>query len=131
VSQLRSRAAWLVPGMIRHGLPGLDPAMPAEEYIARALGAICGAASDGLRRGGGLALDYKELPGASWGAMAAHFGIAPDAAEAARMVETAQFNAKNPGMFFERDTESKQMKATAEIRRLVAGHVAPACAWLS
>jgi len=119
-SQARQPAAWTVPGLVpMHGL-GLPPqeyAARQMEYAARAMSAICEAA---LRRvgDGGMLVNYRELPEAVYGPVAAHFGCEWDAAETAAMRDASRFDAKSPGVLFEADGARKRGEAAAAIRDL-------------
>jgi hypothetical protein len=130
VSQLRQRGALMVPGMIDLALPGLVPAaalaMPPEEYCSRVLGRICEAAVAGMRLGGGRVIDYADLPGALTSEVAPFFGLDCTPEEATQMREVAQFDAKTPGLYFERDSETKQRTASAAEREMAARWIGPA-----
>jgi hypothetical protein len=78
---------------------GLDPVavarMTAEEFCASALAAMLASWRDEAGEGA-LVLDYGDLPGAVWERVAPFLGLAPGAANLARMVEEARYYAKDP-----------------------------------
>jgi hypothetical protein len=117
VSQLKMRGAQMVPGIIGPSLFGIDAAaalhMPAAEYCARILAAICGAALRHFPAGGGLLVNYDELPDAVWTAILPHFGVECTAADIAAMREAAKYDAKTPLLPFESDRSAKKRDATA------------------
>lgn len=100
--------------------------VPAGED-ARLLGAICAAAVAGLAAGGGLAVDYRDLPGAL-PAMLAHLGL--PAGEADLSAPIAR-DAKRPAEPFAADAAAKQAAASPAIRAAAAAHVAPIYARLA
>jgi gluconate kinase len=106
ISQLRERAAHLVPGLIGLGLPGLDVAtaaqMPPEECCARALSCICESALQQLRTGGGRAVNYTELPEAVGTSLQDYFRLECTAADLDQMHHVTQFDAKNPSLYFDK-----------------------------
>lgn len=128
VSHLRMPGAQMVPGMLGLTAPGLDPqtawSTPREEYIARMLGSICQAALDGLD-GHARVVDYSALPGALDAVVAPHFGLRPDADDAALMAVALQRDAKNPAADFQPDTGAKQAEATAAARAAADRWVRP------
>lgn len=68
VSQMRQRGTQMVAEIMPPSLYGIDNAggMRAEEYCARVLNRICTAVIDNYGAGGGLLVNYRELPGAIW-----------------------------------------------------------------
>jgi hypothetical protein len=100
--------------------------VPAGED-ARLLGAICAAAVAGLAAGGGLAVDYRDLPGAL-AAMLAHLGLAAGGAD---LTALAARDAKRPAEPFAGDAAAKQAAASPAIRAAAAAHVAPIYARLA
>lgn len=118
VSQMRARGSRMFPG-------GMMPCpfeieggetMQAEEYCARVLGKICAAAVDHFGQGGGLLVNYDELPGAVWIKILPHFGIVPSKTDRAAMERTAGWDAKTPALGFVGDQAEKQRAATPAIR---------------
>jgi hypothetical protein len=125
VSQMRIRGSQTVPGT------ELDPvfAIPdplshsREDYIARVLNRVTQAAIDHAEIGGGLFVDYADLPHAVERRILPHFGIAPDAdaLTAARMA--SQWDAKSPSFAFEPDAENKRREAGDAVRAASAVHL--------
>ena len=68
--------------------------------------------------GGGLILNYRELPEAVWSAILPHFGMACSGGRASGSAcgKLAQRDAKSPTLSFASDTESKQREATDKLR---------------
>lgn len=122
VSQRRRAGIQMVRGIIDPRRLGLDPdaVHPAAvaEYSARVLAQLCNAALENRGKGSGLFVNYRELPGAIFGAIARHFGLELTPEERATMTEAAKFDAKSPGFAFEDDSEGKQREATDQIRQL-------------
>jgi len=74
--------------------PAAVPAMAREEFAARALGAMLGAAAtDSARR---LCVDHVDLPAAVWERVAPHLGLTADPAAIERMAQESRFYAKDP-----------------------------------
>ena len=128
VSQLRQRGAYLVPGLTRLTLPGVDQAeaalMAPEEYCARMLACLYGAALD-QARDGGLLVNYRQLPEAACSSIADLFGAPCSTADAEQMRQAAQFDAKNPSFLFSPDSTDKQAQATARIQQMADKWVGP------
>ena len=118
VSQLRRPAPFVTPGMLRIPAPGIEASQSEEEYSARALGAVFDLAAANLPDPHALLVHYGELPGAIWGRLARHFGMAFSDEEIGRMLDAATVDAKNPKQRFEPDTESKNREATEVVRGL-------------
>jgi hypothetical protein len=122
VSQDRMPGIQMVPGIIDPRRLGLDPATvnPAalDGYSARVLAQFCGAAIENRGNGRGLFVNYRELPGAIFGAISRHFGLEMTHEEQATMEEAAKFDAKSPGFVFEDDSAGKQREASDRIREL-------------
>ncbi len=129
VSQMRERGSQMVPQFFPPGFFGIAAAedTAVEDYCARVLGAICRAVLDhrhlGDHLGGGLILNYRQLPDAVWTAVLPHFGISCSAQEQETMRRAAAHNAKSPGMPFTGDTEAKQQAVTAKVRDAAARHL--------
>jgi hypothetical protein len=129
VSQARLRGRTMSLGPLTPCLLGLDPMtarrIQPDEYCARILARICQSALD-HHRDGGLLINYRELPEAVWSSIADFFGIAITSAEAERMRELAQFDAKKPRLPFNTDGDQKQRQATERIREAAAFWLEPA-----
>ncbi len=119
VSQVRMPGAQMLPHGIGPNFHAVErvygPGM-AEDYYAQVLAKICEPAVRQLREGGGLLVNYRDLPDAVFSAILPHFGVAPSAADRAAMTEAARFDAKMPGSPFAPDTAAKQQSASAAAR---------------
>ena len=119
----------LVPGLLPPQVFGLDResvlAMPADEYSARVLAAICGAALAGYGLGGGMLINYTQLPQAVLDTIAGFFGLrcSPEEEEAMRSV--TRVDVKNPAFPFAADAEAKQSRAGDALRGEVEKWVMP------
>lgn len=130
VSITTNPAPHAVPGMMKLGVPELDAARPGlvkiADHSARVLRLLCEQALAHLQRDErGLAVHYEELPEAMHTRIASHFGLSFSAEEADLMLAKSRYNAKSPLMEFEADSQSKQDKATPEIRAAVERELAP------
>lgn len=121
MSQLRQPGIHMVPGMIGPSLLAfsLEEAarMSPLEFAARSIGKILQQGLEQCRAGGGLPVNYSELPTALWGRLAPLFGV-PDGASAV-MLRAAGQNAKEPSMGFVPDSADKRATATPEVRAAV------------
>jgi hypothetical protein len=127
-SHLRQRGAHMVPGAIDPALFGFEPGeverIPPEEYCARVLAAIYRAALD-HRDDGALFVDYAQLPDAVAGRILPALGLERGDDERARMAEVTGLDAKNPSLFFEPDSEAKELEATPALRAAAERWVRP------
>ncbi len=73
VSQLQMPGMQMIPQFVPSSFYGIDSFDDAEDYYARVLAKICEAA---LAAGGGLFVNYRELPQAVFSRMLPHFGMA-------------------------------------------------------
>ncbi len=132
VSQAQMPGVHAVPGLVPLDAFGIapDPVRPHDAYLAWLLGLFCQAAldglGDGLGKGGGIAIDYRDLPGAVRNCILPHFGIAPSAEDAAALDRAGQRDAKSPGSAFAPDTRAKQDAASPELRALAERHITAA-----
>jgi hypothetical protein len=129
-SLARQRPRQMLPGGIDPALLGLplpqSAAMSPDRYDALVLERICRAAIAHCGGGGGgLLIDYRELPDTALARFLDHFGLRCDADELACMRATARFDAKRPGQLYADDSEAKRRDASAEIRELAATILAP------
>jgi hypothetical protein len=112
----------MIPGVLAPGLFGWDPAMVGRmtlyEYAARVLAKLCETALAQAQAGDGKLINYRQLPTSIWPALMAYWKVDFSAEETARMLGTAQMNAKNPVLPFEADSQAKRDSATAELRAL-------------
>lgn len=118
VSQMRQRGAQMVAEFISPSLYGIDNAgaMRAEDYCARVLNRICTSVIDNYGAGGGLLVNYRDLPGAIWTRILPHFGVTCSDDERAAINRVARYDAKAPSFEFADDTASKQRAATDLVR---------------
>jgi len=109
----------MIPGVLPPELLGLGYESLREitlaEYGARVVGRIGSEAADHASTGRGLLVDYRELPGAVTGAIAAHFGLDLDDGEVAAMRAAGMRDAKNPVLPFEPDSEARRAGASADV----------------
>ena len=128
VSLSAERGGQAVPGVLPPGLFGLTyellPALSLDEYAARVLAGICGAALAN-RNERGRFVSYDQLPAAGWTHIAAHFDLALTAQENALMQGAARWDAKSPTLEFIPDNAAKQQAATPVLRQLAAQWLEP------
>jgi hypothetical protein len=126
VSALGQRGVHTVPGLLSGSLFGIEDQPPGDAYAARVLGAIYAAGLEAHGRAPGLLVDYSQLPGAAWEAVAAHFGIAPTEAEIERLTAASGRNPKQGDQPFEGDAEAKRLSAPENLRALAEQWMRPA-----
>ncbi len=117
VSQRRERGIHTVAGMLPVALLDIPDAqgMAADRYAALVLKRMGEAVLEHWPLGGGLLVDYAEMPAAIVDRIAPHFGFVPDTAQRAAMAEVASRSAKAPDLRFVADTAAKRRDATPEI----------------
>ena len=128
VSHLRMPSGQLLPfGTVPPGDGGKQSygAGGEEDFCARGLAAICQPVARYYREGGGLLVNYSELPDAFFTAILPHFGMACSAADRAAMADVARYDAKGPWVEFTPDRAAKQQEATAAVRAAAERSVAP------
>ncbi len=125
VSQMRQRGIQMVPQYFPPAFYGIEDAGTPldEDYCARVLAAICQAVIDHQCVGGGLLLDYRELPGAVFASLLPHFGVSCDETERETMRRVARLDAKSPITPFTADAAAKQRDATENVRRAADRHL--------
>lgn len=119
VSQLRMPGTHMVPKAIGPNFHGIEHGYGSdtrEDYYARVLAKICEAVVPHHGEGGGLLVNYRQLPDALFTAILPHFGVACSEADRAAMAAAAHFDAKNPGFEFEPDSKAKQQRASPAAR---------------
>jgi hypothetical protein len=115
VSQLRIPGTQMIPGGTGPNLYGLERSYgpgTAEDYYAQVLAKVIEPAMAHYASGGGLLVNYRQLPEALFTAILPHFGVACGAADRAAMTEAARYDAKAPGFEFAPDSGAKQRSAT-------------------
>lgn len=129
VSHARQRGPQTFPGMLDPQWFGLDPAtlfgMDFDEYCARFLGRVCGAALEHRHIGAGRLVNYRELPAAVYELLSGHFHVELTPGERDLLAQAAQLNAKNPILPFTADIEEKQKRASPRLRELAEEWVNP------
>ena len=117
VSQLRQSGRHCVPGLL--GPSALDDiqAAPPEQYIARTIGRILEGGLELCLAQGGIPVNYLELPEALVGRLHPHLGL--QEIDAPRLREVASFNAKQPGIHFNADGQSKRNEADSTLRAAI------------
>src|SRR5262249_51348114 len=124
VSQYKMPGMQMIPGALGPELADIAPSPDRpDDYRARVLARICAPIVAEHARGGGLLVNYRDLPEALWTAILPHFGVAASAEERAAMAETAKYDAKVPAFEFTPDSETRQREAGPTMR-------AAASAWL-
>ena len=125
VSQMNRRGLQTLPDHVPASFFGLaTPELVAEDYVARVLAAICAAAASAHEQGGGLLVNYDDLPQALAGRILPHFGVAAASEELAVMDAAARRDAKHPEHGFAPDSPAKQAAAAPAIRAAVRRHLA-------
>lgn len=126
-SQLREPGIHVVPGRLAPpvlALPDGDR-FEREEFCARVLAAVGEAILTHWRVGGGLLVNYEQLPDAGWSQVAAHFGLAGEPHLRAAMSRATKRDSKRPGAVFAPDSAAKLEAASAAVRRAVERYLAP------
>jgi hypothetical protein len=122
-----------IPG--RQALPGThaalvgvdDPAArPGLDFAARVIAATCHRAADHAATGGGIFVDYAELPRAFSNRILPHFGIAPDASETETIMAALVRDAKEPRRAFDSQKQPAHRAASAVVSAARARHLAEA-----
>jgi len=119
VSQLRMPGTQMIPKDVGPSFYGIERAYGqgmTEDYYAQVLAKICEAILAHYREGGGLLVNYRQLPDALLTAILPHFGVACSDADRAVMAAAAGFDAKHPDFTFTPDGEAKQQAATSVAR---------------
>jgi hypothetical protein len=119
VSQLRIPGTQMIPGGVGPNLYGLQRSYgpgTAEDYYAQVLAKVTEPAVAHYASGGGLLVNYRQLPDALFTAILPHFGVVCGEADRAAMTEAARFDAKTPSFEFEPDSGAKQQASTPTTR---------------
>jgi hypothetical protein len=128
ISHLRMRGRHTVPGLVPPaalGMPAGESGVQVADHIARVLGRIAEGALAHWTLGGGIAIDYRELPDAMFDRVLPHFGISPSPIERVAMGAAAHRDAKSGGQF-ETDGSTKRAEADATVTAAAALHLASA-----
>lgn len=103
----------LIPDLVADALEGAAASLP--DYQARSLGRIMAAALDGLKLGGGLLVNYRDIVSAMTSEVPRHFGFTPNGDELEAMIRASQRDAKNPARIFVDDQASKRAAARHDV----------------
>ena len=120
VSQQRSRGLHTVAGMLPTSLidiPGAE-GLDGDHYASLVVQQMGEAVLQHWPLGGGLLVNYGEMPQAIVARLAPHCAFVPDARQRAAMAAVAQRDAKDPGRLFVADSLKKQEDASSYIRSL-------------
>jgi hypothetical protein len=115
VSQLRIPGTQMIPGGIGPNLYGLERSYgpgTAEDYYAQILAKVVEPIVQHYSGGGGLLVNYRELPDALFTTILPHFGVECGEGDRAAMTQAARYDAKAPSFEFEPDSGAKQQAAT-------------------
>ncbi|ALI01634.1 sulfotransferase family protein [Pseudomonas sp. FW306-02-F02-AA] len=118
VSHLRRPGLHMVPGLI--GTSALDDGAAfegREDFIARRLGKLLQLGVEHCHEFAGLAVNYRELPGAMEGHLARFFAL--NAEQRTQVFSAVSQHAKQPAETFVADSEGKQQEASARLRERV------------
>jgi gluconate kinase len=111
-SHMSQRGAFTIPALFAPDFFGLDQQSAdqssVEEYCARVLAALCRAGLEAHRAGGGLLINYKQLPEAMFQSILPYFSVACDESEIQRLRELSRFDSKNRTMPFMEDPPAKK-----------------------
>jgi hypothetical protein len=114
----------MVPGTLDPRLFGIDldslRQMPPDEYGARILAGILEAAAAHARSGGGVLINYTQLPDAAWSFLPRIFSGSYGGDDIERMQNAARFHAKNPLLNFEPDSAQKREQAGERLVQLAS-----------
>ena len=129
VSQFKKKSAHIIPGIIGPGFFGLGPTaaldIPPEEYTAIILARICEAALRHRGRGRSMFINYTRLPEAVWTTVLDFFHVDYTPDDLAALRKAAKFNAKNPTLHFEEDSETKNQQASERLIQATERWLAP------
>jgi len=119
VSQLRMPGTQMLAQGIGPDLYGLARSYgpgSAEDYYARVLAEVCKPVVRHYSEGGGLPVNYRELPDAVATAILPHFGVECGELDRAAMAQVIPRDAKTPSLPFAPDSGEKQQAATQATR---------------
>jgi hypothetical protein len=122
VSHLRMRGRQTVPGVVPAaalGMPEEETGIPIADYVARVLARFAEGALEHAPLGGGLVLDYRDLPSAVFDRVLAHFGIGLSPDDRAAMEAAMGRDAKRD-LEFQPDGAAKRDEADDEIHAAAA-----------
>jgi hypothetical protein len=122
VSHRRQRGTQMIPGIVDPRTFGLETmeitGRSFDEYGARVLASIAGAAVTHAGLGRGRLVNFTQLPATLWTELGTHFGLEWSADDVRRMQRASQANAKTPLQPYTSDQATKQREASDELRAL-------------
>jgi hypothetical protein len=127
VSQERMRGSQVTPGVLPPQVLGFteeESSLPDVDYIAKVLARTCDAVIEHWDLGGGLVVDYRELPEAMFTRVLPHFGVEPTPEERAAMEAASGRDAKAPDTTFKADSAEKRKEASPAARAAAEKHMA-------
>lgn len=126
VSQMRQHGTQMVAEIMPPSLYGIDESADThtDDYCALVLNKVCAAALANIELGGGLLINYRELPEAVATRILPHFGIAATAPDRETMQRVARYDAKAPSFEFTDDAAAKRREATDLVRAAAERHLA-------
>ncbi|HEX4304007.1 MAG TPA: sulfotransferase [Rhizomicrobium sp.] len=115
-SQLMQRGMQTVPHYLPPSHFGIDSAenVSPEDYCALVLRRTCEAVIEHHAQGGGLLINYRDLPEAVAAQILPHFGVTPTPGERATMTARTAFDAKTPMLSFSAEDDRRQKAAIAK-----------------
>jgi hypothetical protein len=126
VSQARVAGSQMIPEFVSpafYGLAETDRDWGAD-YHARVLAKVCEGALMAFPEGGGVLIDYAQLPNGLFTKILPHFGVTLGAEERDLMAAAAQNDAKAPWTGFTADAQTKRAEASEEVREAAAAYLA-------
>jgi hypothetical protein len=129
VSHLNRRGVQTIPAVFAPEFFGLDQETfersSVEEYCAQVLAALCRAGLQSFRAGGGMLVNYNQLPDAMCSSVVDFFRLSCSSDELECMRKAARFDAKNPRVLFADNTEKKNRRTTDAVRRAASELLQP------
>lgn len=119
----------MVPWVIEPELFDMDATsiihVQPEEYCARVLAKICQAALQNLNSMPSMLVNYRQLPQVVWSSILDFFDMRYTSIDVDRMRTAAQFDSKNPKLYFENATTSKRCEASDLVYEISSRWVVP------
>ena len=129
VSQARRMGAHVIPGALPPELVGMSESEAAQstlvDYAARVLAGICQAALEWKDDPAGTVVNCRQVPQLAVAGLADAWSLPLDDAEAARMLDVARRDAKNPVIPFEDDRKRKHELASPAVLAAAERWLAP------
>jgi hypothetical protein len=122
VSQMRERAAFMIPGVIDWALFDIktveDSGFDQVAYCAQRLGVMLEAMVRYFDPATTLLVNYSELPGSFMLRVMPHFGMEVESERIANLNAVMSRDAKNPAQVFSYDSAAKQLDADSHTRAM-------------